>query len=100
MKRVFAITSVLILLLFAVLLHTSIRDFLWIHPWLHSALVALPTITLAILELYHSGEANRYRAEANRLRAELDAERNKHLEQIAKNVQRPVSQAERNAETL
>ena len=76
------------------------------------AAIALPV--LAFFELHHSGEANTLRAEANRLRAEandlqdqigsltaeLAAERNKHLQQIAKNTQKPVTQAERNAETL
>jgi len=100
-----------------VLLRTAIKDFLWTHPWWHGFLIAVPTIALPILayfELRHSGEANRLRIEANDLRAEanalqgriakltteLDAERNKHLQQIAKNTEKPVTQAERNAEIL
>lgn len=103
MKRVFAIASVAALLVLAWVLHTPLKDFLWAHPWLHSALVAVPTIALAVFayfELHHSSEANALRSEANRLRAELDDERNKHLQQIARNTERPVSQAERNADTL
>jgi hypothetical protein len=106
MKRVFAISSVVVLLLLAALLHTSIKDFLWAHPWWHSTIVAVPTIALAVfayLELRHSGEANALRREANILRghiAKLEAERNRHLQQIAENTRKPVTQAERNASTL
>jgi hypothetical protein len=110
MKRVFAIAAVAESVLVAVLLHSAIKDFLWMHPWWHSFLIAVPTIALPILayfELRHSGEANTLRAEANvlqgriaNLTADLDAERNKHLRQIAKNTEKPVTQAERNADTL
>jgi hypothetical protein len=114
MKRWFAIAVVAELVLVLLLLHSAIKDFLWTHPWWHSFLVAVPTIALPILayfELVHSGEANRLRAEANDLRiranvlhgqvlsltAELDTERNKHLQQIAKNTEKPLTQTERNA---
>jgi hypothetical protein len=117
MKRVFAMAVITDLFFILVLLRSAIKDFLWTHPWWHSFLIAVPTIALPILayfELRHSGEANTLRAEANSLRAaanvlqgrianlttELDAERNEHLEQIAKNTERPVTQAERNAYTL
>jgi hypothetical protein len=83
------------------------------RPLWQDLLVAVPTIALPILayfELRHSGEANSLRTEANRLRtvanalqnriAELEAERNEHLQEIARNTKRPVTQAERNAETL
>lgn len=93
MKRLVTIVSVVILLVWAALLHTSIKNFFWVHPWWHSALVAIPTIVLGLLEVRHNREANR-------LRAELDTERNKELKQIAKNIERPVTQAEKNAETL
>ena len=100
-----------------IVLHSDIKDFLWTHPWWHSFLVALPTIALPILAYFesrHSGEANTLRIEANGLRAEanvlqgrianltteLDAERNKHLEQIAKNTEKAVTPAEKNADTL
>ncbi len=117
MKQVFAIAAVTVWVFAFVLLRSAIKDFLWAHPWWHSFLVAVPTIALPILayfELRHSGEANSLRNEANRLRAEanvlhgriasltaeLDAERNKHLQQIANNTKKPITQAERNAETL
>ncbi len=117
MKRVFAIAAVTVWVFALVLLRSAVKDFLWTHPWWHSFLVAVPAIALPILasfELRHSGEANTLWAEANRLRAEanaledqlgtlsaeLDAERNKHLRQIADNTKKPVTQAERNASTL
>jgi hypothetical protein len=117
MKRVLAIAVVMDLMIVVVLLRSGIKDFLWTHPWWHSFLAAVPEIALPILawfELCHSGEANTlrtaandHRAEANRLQAriasltaELDEERNKHLQQIAKNTEKPVSQAERNANIL
>ena len=117
MKRVFAIAVLVELVIAVVLLHSAIKDFLWNHPWWHSFLVAIPTIALPILayfELRHSGEANTLRADANDLRAkanvlqgqiasltaELDAERNRHLQEIARNTQKPVTQAERNAGIL
>src|SRR5208282_1302275 len=96
MKPLLAILCVTVLLLLAVLLHTPIKDFLWVHPWWQSTLVALPTIALAVfafLELRHTDEANELRRkiadlEAQRnqhLRriADLEAERNQHLQQIA-----------------
>jgi hypothetical protein len=79
MNRAIAIAAVVALLLLAALLHSSVKDFLWAHPWWHSVLIALPALVLAGLELYHSGEANRCRAEANneRVRANsLSAEAN------------------------
>jgi hypothetical protein len=117
MKRAFAIAAVAELVFVLLLLRSAIKDFLWTHPWWHSFLIAVPTIALPILayfELRHSGEANRLRIEANDLRAEanalqgqivnltaeLDAERNKHLQQIARNTEKPVTQAERNADIL
>jgi hypothetical protein len=115
--RAFAIAVVLEMAFVAVLLHSAIKDFLWTHPWWHSFLVAVPVIAVPILayfELRHSGEANALRGDANRLRAEanalqsqvgdlnaeLAAERNRHLQQIARNTERPLSQAEKNAATL
>jgi hypothetical protein len=117
MKRVFAIAAVTAWVFVLVLLRSAIKDFLWTHPWWHSFVVGLPTIALPILaylELRHSAKANALRAEANglraeanalqdqigTLRAELDAERNMHLQQIADNTKKPVTQAEGNAATL
>ena len=100
MKWTVLFASVFVLLLLAVLLHTPIRNILWVHPWLLSTLTGLPAIAIALMELEHSREANRLRAEANRLKGELDTERNKQLGQIAINTERPVTRAERNAEKL
>ena len=117
MKRVLAIAAVVEMLFVVLLLHSDIKDFLSAHPWWLGILAALPGIAVPVLawfELGHSAEANTLRAEANGLRseanhlqnrigeitAELDAERNKHLGQIAENTKRQVTQDEKNAETL
>lgn len=124
MKRVLAIAVIAEFCIVALLLYSDIKDFLWTHPWWHSLLVAIPGIAapiLAYLELCHSGEANELRTEANNhrtrantlqeeqnksfqqiadLKKELDAERNKHLQQIAANTQRPLSESEVNARIL
>ncbi len=106
MRRALAIAAVAALVFVVVLLHSAIKDFLWIHPWWQSFLIAVPTIALPILayfELRHSGEANALRNDANDLHrriTELEAERNQHLQQIAKNTERPATQAERTAESL
>jgi hypothetical protein len=110
MRRAFAIAAAFALLALAVLLHTSIKDFLWAHPWLHSTIVVLPTIALAIfayLEWLDAAEANTLRADANVLQAriadltaQLDTERNKHLQQIAQNTQKSLSPADVNAGIL
>lgn len=104
MKRAFAISAVSTLAFVAILLHSVIKDFLWTHPWWHSFLVALPTIGLPILGMFleerRSREAGTLQAKADDLQAQLDAERNKHLQQIARNTEKPVTQAERNADIL
>jgi hypothetical protein len=110
MKRAFAIAAVVELLFVLLLFYSDIKDFIWTHTWWHSFLVAIPTIAvpiLAALELQHSGEANTLRAKANDLQAEnaslaaeLDAERNNQLGVIARNTEKPVTRAERNASIL
>jgi len=103
MNRVAVIASGVFLLLLALSLHTPIKDFLWAHPWWHSALVLFPTLVFSVSDIFDSREANRLRTDANGLRgriADLEAERNRHLEQIADNTKRPVTQAERNAALL
>jgi hypothetical protein len=124
MRRAFIIAALAELLLVIVLLYSDIKEFLWTHPWWQSFLAGLPAISLSILawlELRHSAEANALRAEANtrreeansisieandlqaqivKLTAELNEERNKHLEQIAKNTEKPRTQAQRNADIL
>ena len=99
----------------------------WWHSFLVAIPVVAAPI-LAWFELQHSGEANELRTEANnhRIRAntlqeeqgksvaqiaelqkkiadltqELDTERNKHLQQIAINTQRQLSEADKNAQIL
>jgi hypothetical protein len=120
MNRVLAISSVTALLILSVLLHTPIKDWLWVHPWWHSFIVLLPTIALAVfafLDLRHSAEANILRVEANSFRgeanalhlnenilrrkiADLEEERNHHLQKIADNTRRPLTLAETNANIL
>jgi hypothetical protein len=128
MSRVFAIASVFGLLVLAALLHSGVKDFLWAHPWWHSFLIALPALILAVLELFHSGEANTLRTEANNeriranslhaetnvlsekanqlrnenaaLTATIDRERNEHLSNIAAQMKKPPTKAQRNGDIL
>jgi len=113
MKRAFAISVVAELSIALLLLHSDIKDFLWTHPWWHSFLVLVPTISvpiLAALELVHSREANRLRADLGKrvarigeLQTELNTlqdERNKSLNKIAINTERRLSEADRNAAVL
>lgn len=110
MKRAFAFVAVTAWVVVLILLHSAIKDFLWIHPWWHGFLAAVPGISVPILaffELRHSAEANALGARANELQeqnanlvATLDAERNDHLLQIAMNTERQATQAQRNARTL
>jgi hypothetical protein len=105
-------------------LYSDVVAILSKRPWWEDLIVALATVAvpvLAALELRHSaeaiklrGEANDERRKANELRedanelrkanayltAQLDAERNKQLTRIATNTARPITPAERNAETL
>jgi cell division protein FtsB len=106
-RRITAIVALVALILAVALFYSDIRNILGTRPWWQDTLAVLAAIALPVLaffELRHSGEANTLRAEANRLRteandlqdqigsltAELAAERNKHLQQIAKNTQKPV----------
>jgi hypothetical protein len=101
------------LALVLVLFHSETKEFFSSHSWWEDALVALAGIAVPVLayfELRHSGEANELRREANVLRAdalrlqetigELEAEKARHLAQIAVNTQRPMTQAQRNADIL
>src|SRR2546421_4817886 len=88
-----------------VFLFSDIVKVLAARPWWEDLIVAVATAAvpiLAFLELRHSDKANRLRDEANeerrranrltkqnaQLSAELDAERNKHLAQIASGIDR------------
>ena len=112
-RRLSAICSLVALALVLIVFHSEIKGFFSSHSWWEDTLVALAgvaTPVVACFELRHSGEANELRREANRLRAEevrlqdmigeLEAEKAGHLAQIAANTQRPVTQAQRNADIL
>lgn len=124
MKRVFAIAAIVDLAFLALALYTPIKDFLFAHQWLFSALAAAPALVIAFLELRHSGEANDLRGEANKFRDEaneLRREANKYrdeaneqrreaneqreranqaLAQIATHTKKTPTKAEKNAERL
>jgi len=107
-RRVFAISSVISLVLAVLLSYSDIRGFLSAHPLWRDFLVALPAIALPVLawfELGHSAEANRLRSvadglrrEENRLQEQIGQLMARLLEQIASSTQ--GRQAERNAEIL
>jgi hypothetical protein len=110
MKRVFAIAAIAELAFLAVALHTQIKDFLFVHQWLFSALAAAPALVIAVLDLRHSGEANQLRREANQFRDDANAQRqeanrqrqraNEALAQIAAHTKKTPTKGERNAERL
>ena len=117
MKRALAIAAFVELAILSVVLHTEIKDFLYVHPWLFSGLAAAPALIIAFLELLHSGEANDLREEANRLREEANTfqgqankfreeaneERrraNEALSRIADHTKKLPTKAEKNAERL
>ncbi len=124
MRRAVAISFVIGWALALILLAPDIKHFLLTHPWWHSLLAAVPELAVPVLagfELRHSAEANTLRAEANDLRteanrrraeatelqlqigkltAQLGAERNEHLQQIAENTKKPITQAEKRANIL
>jgi hypothetical protein len=98
-RQLVAAVSLVALVLVGIIFRSDIKDFFSGHPWWQGFLAALPGIALAILaylELRHSQEATKLQ---NRI-AELEDERNIHLQQIAENTKKPVTQAERNAEIL
>jgi hypothetical protein len=119
-RKAILISMVVAWLVAVVLLFSDVVKILESRPWWVEFLVALATIAVpivAVLELRHSAEANRLRGEANDerrkandLRADalrlqetigkLEAEKAGHLAQIAANTQRPVTQAQRNADVL
>jgi hypothetical protein len=104
------VVSLVIAWVFAVIfLYPDVMKVLAARPWWEDFAIVLATVAvpiLAFLELRHSAEANTLRGEANdqrrtanrlsgenaRLAAELDAERNKHLAQIAINTARPAQE--------
>lgn len=103
MKRILWIAAVIAIVLVGIVLHSDIKDFRWTHPWWQSILAALPTVTLAALAYLDWHDSGKSNAEANILRgriATLEAERNQHLQKIAQNTEKPISQAEKNANLL
>ena len=53
--------------------HSPVKEWLWIHPWWHRFLLAIPAIALALIafvELRRSEKANELRDEVNRLLGE------------------------------
>jgi hypothetical protein len=107
-RRVFAISSVISLVVVVLLFYSDIADFLSAHPLWQDFLVALPAIALPILawfQLGHFAEANRLRTvaddlrrEENRLQEQIGQLMARLLEQAASNTQTP--QAGKNAEIL
>ena len=95
-----AIAGVIYLAILALFLQSSLKDWLWEHPWWHSAIVGVPAIVFAFIERAHSNEANKLRSKLIQTTSELDTERNKHLGRIADNTERPPSRAEANAKLL
>lgn len=110
MRRALAIAVGIDLLFLAVVFYTPLKDFLYVHTWVLSALAAAPGIAIAFLELLHSGEANNLRREANEFRDEANTQRgeanaqreraNEALSRIADHTKRPPTKAEKTAERL
>jgi len=103
MKSALVIAALVWSLLLALLLQTSIKDWLCTHPWWHAFLVALPGIVaggIGLLELRHSSEANELRRQNNELREMLDSERNQHPQDIANHTKPQPTAAERMAAKL
>lgn len=95
-----ALVGIFYLAILALFLHSSLKDWLWEHPWWHSAIVGLPAIAFALIEYAHSNEANKLRAKLVQTTSELNTERNKHLGRIAENTERQPTRAELNAKLL
>jgi hypothetical protein len=95
-----AIAGIIELIVFAIVVHFNIKDFLWTHPWWHSFIVGLPAIFFGIADKISSDEANSLRKENNQLKRDLDTERNRHLGQIARNLEREPGPSEKNAEIV
>ncbi|HEY1210198.1 MAG TPA: hypothetical protein VGE85_12570 [Terracidiphilus sp.] len=116
MKRILQIFLGIVAIVSGIVLYNLLRDAQWAHSWLKSILVMLPELgtVIAIFELEHSAKANELRKERNKLervnvelaekygelQRQLQTERNEHLAEIAKHIQRPQTVAERNAAKL
>jgi hypothetical protein len=109
MKRILQVFLSLVVVVSGIALYNLLRDVQSVHSWLRSFLVLLPEFgtIVAVFELEHSAKANELRKERNKLaeannelQRQLDTERNEHLGEIAKRMQRPQTVAERNAVKL
>jgi len=125
--RGFIIGLAVILFGLSLAFHTALKGWLCENAWFHTALIDGPAVALAIIawrELDHSGKANEerrklnlkvselteqanraneYRAERNELEKQnvaLRGELAASTQQIADNLKRPPTRAERNAATL
>ncbi len=123
MKRALQVFLVVVAILSGITLYNVLRDAQWAHSWVKSVIVMLPEFgtIVAVIELHHSARANEFRGERNKLaeannkleearnklaeeyselQRQVQSERNEHLAEIAKQMQRPQTVAERNASKL
>ena len=91
MTRKLGIVACVWLALMATALHSEIKDFLFVHTWIFSALCAAPALLIALVEVMHSSKANELHADANRLQDEanrLQDEANEAQEEAARYYER------------
>ena len=130
MKRVLQVSLGVVAIVSGIMLYNLLRDAHWAHSVLKSILVMLPEFgtVIAVFELHHSAKANELRNERNELakannlledvrnalaasnnklaeeykelQRQVQTERNEHLAEIARQIQRPKTVAERNASKL
>jgi len=123
MRRVLQVFLSTVVVVSGVILYNLLRDAQWAHSWAKTILVTLPEIgtIIAVFELHHSAKANELRIERNELaeannslaaannelaeennelQRKFQAERNEHLAEIARQMHRPQTAAERNASKL
>ncbi len=130
MRQVLQVFLGIVAIVSGIMLYNLLRDAQWAHSWLKSTLVMLPELgtVIAVFELHHSAKANELRNERNdlakannelvdvrnalaeennkladeynELQRQLQRERNEHLAEIARQMQRPPTLAERNAAKL
>jgi hypothetical protein len=123
MRRVLQIFLGIVAIVSGIILYNLLRDAQWAHSWLKNILILLPELgtVIAVFELHHSananelrnernelaktnntlvGENNRLAKENNELQRTLQTERNEHLGEIARQMQRPQTKAEINAVKL
>lgn len=112
MKRFLQVALCIVAVVSGIMLYSLLRDAQWTHTSLKSILVMLPELgtVFAVFELEHSAKANEFRKERNELErvnielaeenTRLQSERNEHLAEIARQMKRPQTLAERNAAKL